>query len=172
MVESPLHAPGVTLLVVVSWTPSAGVTPPSSLLRAHASVLNPPLAYGLTLVNGSVPVAVSPGWEEDLPDVLSAYLSLRAWTSTPAARVVHLPVTSHTTSAFPSFGPGRRSTMCRTATSVRRAFSGLQSFAHVQARRFAHHPGRSSRYGICHRAAVVSTSEPLVVRYLPTPGIC
>jgi hypothetical protein len=61
--------------------------------------------------------------------------------------VVHLPVTSHTTSAFPSFGPGRRSTMCRTATSVRRAFSGLQSFAHVQAHRFARHPDRSYRYG-------------------------
>jgi len=99
------------------------------------------------LNNGSVPVAVSPGWEEDLPDVISAYLSLRAWTSTPAARVVHLPVSSHTTAAFPSFGPGRRSTLCRTATSVRRAFSGLQSFAHVQAHRFARHPDRSYRYG-------------------------
>jgi hypothetical protein len=51
-------------------------------------------------------------------------------------------------------------------------FSGLQSFAHVQARRCAHHPGRSSRYGIHRRAAVVSTSEPLVGRYLPTPRIC
>src|SRR4030095_16986044 len=67
--RAPLHVPGVTLLVVVSWTPSAGVTPPASLLRAHAAVLNPPLASGLPLVNGSVPVAVSPGWEEDLPDV-------------------------------------------------------------------------------------------------------
>jgi hypothetical protein len=133
-----------------SWsqrTTSAGVTLPSSLLRAHAAVLHPPLAYGLPLHNGSVPVAVSPGWEEDLPDVISAYLSLRAWTSTPAARVVHLPVSSHTTAAFPSFGPGRRSTMYRTATSVRRAFSGLQSFAHVQAHRFARHPDRSYRYG-------------------------
>jgi hypothetical protein len=89
-------------------TTSAGVTPPSLLIRAHASVLNPPLAYGFPLDNGSVPVAVSPGWEEDLPDVISAYLSLRAWTPTPAARGVHLPVSSSTTSAFPSFGPGRR----------------------------------------------------------------
>ena len=98
--------------------------PASSLIRAHASVLNPPLAYGLPLVNGSVPVAVSPDWEEDLPDVLSAYLSLRAWTPTPAARVGHVPVSSHTTAAFPPFGPGRRSTMFRTATSVRRVFRG------------------------------------------------
>ena len=97
-----------------SWsrrTTSAGVTPPSLLVRAHASVLNPPLAYGFSLDKGSVPVAVSPGWEEDLPDVISAYLSLRAWTPTPAARVVHVPVSSHTTAAFPPFGPGRRSTM-------------------------------------------------------------
>jgi hypothetical protein len=53
-------------------------------------------------------VAVSPCWEEDLPDVISAHPSLRAWTPTPAARGVHLPVSSSTTSAFPSFGPGRR----------------------------------------------------------------
>ena len=56
-------------------------------------------------------VAVSPCWEKDLPDVISAYLSLRAWTPTPAAHGVHFPVSSSTTSAFPSFGPGRRSTM-------------------------------------------------------------
>jgi hypothetical protein len=48
----------------------------------------------------------------------------------------------------------------------------LQSFLDVQARRFAHHPGRSYRYGIRRRAAVVSPSEHLVVCYLPTPRIC
>jgi hypothetical protein len=104
----------IEVLSRASWsrrTTSAGVTPPSLLLRAHASVLHPPLAYGLPWDNGSVPVAVSPGWEEDLPDVLCASLSLRAWTSTPAARVVHVPVSSPTTAAFPPFGPGRRSTM-------------------------------------------------------------
>lgn len=71
----------------------------------------PSSCLGCTLNTRSVPVAVSPGWEEDLPDVVSAHLSLRAWTPTPAARVVHLPVSSHTTAAFPPFGPGRRSTM-------------------------------------------------------------
>jgi hypothetical protein len=50
-------------------------------------------------------------------------------------------------------------------------FSRLQSCLHVQARRCAHHPGRSSRYGIHRMAAVVCTSEPLVGRYLPTPRI-
>jgi hypothetical protein len=51
-------------------------------------------------------------------------------------------------------------------------FSRLQSFTHVQAHRFAHHPGRSYRYGLRRMAAVVSPSEHLVVRYLPTPRIC
>ncbi len=41
----------------------------------------------------------------------SAHLSLRAWTPTPAALEVQLPVSSLKTSAFPPFGPGRRSTM-------------------------------------------------------------
>jgi len=60
----------------------------------------------------------------------------------------------------------------RAATSARGLISGLQSFSHVQARRFAHHPGRSYPTTIRRRAAVVSTSEPLVVCYLPTPRIC
>jgi hypothetical protein len=70
---------------------------------------SPSLCLGRTLNTRSVQVAVSPCWKKDLPDVISAYLSLRAWTPTPAARGVHLPVSSSTTSAFPSFGPGRRS---------------------------------------------------------------
>jgi hypothetical protein len=41
----------------------------------------------------------------------SAHLSLRAWSSTPAALEVHVPVSSPKTAAFPPFGPGRRSTM-------------------------------------------------------------
>jgi hypothetical protein len=122
--RAPLHEPGVTSLAVISWTTSAGITPPSSLLRAHAPILPPPAASVVPSDRGSVQVAVSPCWEKDLPDVISAYLSLRAWTPTPAAREVHVPVSSLTTAAFPSFGPGRRSTMYRTATSVRRAFRG------------------------------------------------
>src|SRR5712671_4590265 len=105
-----LHEQGVPSLVVVSWTPSAGATLPSSLLRTHAPILHPLRASVRPSDTKSLQVAVSPCWEEDLPDVISAHLSLRAWTSTPAARVVHLPVSSHTTAAFPPFGPGRRST--------------------------------------------------------------
>ncbi len=77
-------------------TGSCASPPPSSCL-------------GRTLNTRSRQVAVSPCWEEDLPDVISAHPSLRAWTPPPAARGVPLPVSSSTTSAFPSFGPGRRS---------------------------------------------------------------
>jgi len=126
--RAPLHEPGVTSLVGVSWTPSAGATLPSSLLRAHASVLNPPRASVVPLDTRSLQVAVSPCWEEDLPDVISAHPSLRAWTPTPAALEVPVPVSSPKTSAFSSFGPDRRSTLYRTATSVRRAFRGCSHF--------------------------------------------
>ena len=157
-----------------SWsrrTTSAGVTLPSSLLRAHAPVLHPPRASVLPSDTRSVQVAVSPCWEEDLPDVISAHPSLRAWTPTPAALEVRVPVSSPKTAAFPSFGPGRRSTLYRTATSVRRAFRGCSHFvmfrpAGVLATQIA--PTDTAR----RMAAVTFPSEPLVVCYLPTPRIC
>jgi hypothetical protein len=84
-----------------------------ALIAPTGSCANPPPSscLGGTLNTRSVQVAVSPCWEEDLPDVISAHLSLRAWTSTPAALEVHVPVSSLKTAAFPPFGPGRRSTM-------------------------------------------------------------
>ena len=50
--------------------------------------------------------------------------------------------------------------------------SRLQSFAYVQARRFACHPDRSYRYSVYRMAAVTFTSEPLVGCYLHSPRIC
>jgi len=89
-------------------------------------------------------VAASPCWTQVLPDVISAHPSRRAWTPTPAARGVHSPVASPTTSAFPPLGQGRRpQDPCSDFSTV--AISGLQSFLTVQARRFARHPGRSYR---------------------------
>src|SRR5262247_2721786 len=104
--------------------PVGGCCP--ACIAPTGSCANPPPSscLGGTLNTRSVQVAVSPCWEEDLPDVVSAHPSLRAWTPTPAALEVHVPVSSPKTSAFPSFGPGRRSTLYRTATSVRRAFRG------------------------------------------------
>jgi hypothetical protein len=119
-----VHEPGVTSLVVVSVDHVSRCYP--AFIAPTGSCASPPpsLCLGRTLNTRSGQVAVSPCWEKDLPDVISASLSLRAWTPTPAAREVPVPVSSLTTAAFPSFGPGRRSTMDRTATSVRRAFRG------------------------------------------------
>lgn len=61
-----------------------------------------PLPTVFALVNGSVQVAVSPCWDEDLPDVISVNLSPDAWTPTPVVVTVHLLVTSHDASAFPT----------------------------------------------------------------------
>jgi len=105
----------------------------------------------------SLQVAVSPCWESDLPDVISANLSPRAWTPTPAALVVHLPVSSHKTTAFPTLGPGRRDRSrdhgkypySNFSTEL---FTRLQSFTHVQARGFARHPDCSYRSGSLSRS--------------------
>ena len=96
-----------------------------------------PRSYGLMRQSSTLPWPTDSPWTTGLCRLLSApagqrtfpTLSLRIFPYVlgplpPAARVVRLPVSSHTTTAFPSFGPGRRSTMCRTATSLRRAFRG------------------------------------------------
>src|SRR5262245_19111619 len=105
----PLHVPGVTVTRHDVTHHISGYYP--TFIAPTGSGASPPpsLCLGRTLNTRSVQVAVSPCWEKDLPDVVSAHLSLRAWTSTPAARVVPVPVSSHTTAAFPSFGTGRRS---------------------------------------------------------------
>ena len=81
--RAPLRTKGVTSCAVASCTKSEGTTPPSSLIRPHASDQNPPAASGCPLVGGSLQVAASPCWEMALPDVISADLSLGAWTPTP-----------------------------------------------------------------------------------------
>ena len=62
--------------------------------------------------------------------------------------------------------------LTRTATSVRKPFSGLQAFLDVQASKFARHPGRSDRYHHSCMAAAAFTSEHRIVRYLSIRRIC
>ena len=149
---------------------SMGVTPLSSLLRAHAPPPRPRMAF-VPLYHTSLQVAASPCWSRVVPDVISACLSLDAWTLTPAARWVHVPITSPPPSAFPQSSWGRLPASIRSATSEREVMSGLQSFAHVQASRFAATqvaPTVVSR----HEAAVAFTSEQHTSRYLPVHRIC
>jgi hypothetical protein len=152
--RAPLHTKGVTSRAVASSTTSAGVTLPSSLVRTHAPILNPPHASALPLCIRSLQVAVSPCCIQDLPDVISANLSPRVWTYTPAASAVHIPISSRRTTAFPKVRVGRRLATTHTlATSVRNPLSGLQSFTNVQTRGFARHPG-------CSYRSAFSTGQP------------
>ena len=80
------------------------LAPPGFCASPHPSVCLWRYASGKRAVQ--VAVRLCGAW--DLPDVLAAPLSLRAWPPPPAALVVHFPVSSHTTSACPTCGPGRR----------------------------------------------------------------
>lgn len=72
MPRVPLPAFGVTFGGEMSSIPSTGVTPSSSLLRTHAPDQIPPADSVLHLDGRSSQVVVSPCWEMDLPDVISA----------------------------------------------------------------------------------------------------
>ncbi len=60
MPRAPLLAQGVTSRDRVSRTPSEGSTPPSSLLRAHASDQNSLAGFGCPYSGESLQVVVSP----------------------------------------------------------------------------------------------------------------
>jgi hypothetical protein len=118
---------------------------------AHtSSCANPKSSTRLRLrySSWSLQVAASPCWMRDLPDVISASLSLDAWTRIPlACRSAHaryfLP--QHRPSP-----PGTRVGM--PEWSAQRLLSGpvFRDDSHsldVQASKFACHPGRSHRCG-------------------------
>ena len=169
--QSPFARRGVTSHVVMS-APRQRALPrlhrSYGLMRQSSTLLAASVVPSDT---GSVQVAVSPCWEKDLPDVISAHLSQRAWTPTPVALEVLYPFLPSRHRPSPrSDRVGAPQSPCSDFSTA--PFSRLQSFADVQAPRCAHHPGRSYRYGLHRMAAVVFTSEPLVGRYLPTPRIC
>ena len=89
---------------------SASITPPFSLLRAHAPDLNPLTALVLPLYPESLQVAARPCWKEVFPSVISANLSPDACTHTPVVLLVHIPVSSQETSAFTTSRVARHST--------------------------------------------------------------
>ena len=76
---------------------------------------------------------------ESFPACLDPYPGRPCGASYPFLPTRQRPSPVRTRSALTTF---------RTATSVRSCISWLQSFLHVQARRFARHPGRSYRYGL------------------------
>jgi hypothetical protein len=72
------------------------------------------------LAGGSLQIATSLCWIVALPGVISANLSLRAWTPTPAALVVHIPVFLPQDNGLPDVR-----TRSALATSIRQLLYGL-----------------------------------------------
>jgi hypothetical protein len=108
----------------VSAISSEGVTPPSSLLRAHVPLpLGSLLLRHLASFEESWQVVRSPCCPRELPDVISENLSLDAGSPTPAVYRVLSPVSSTVSSAFPTGKVGRLSASVLRITTSRRGGS-------------------------------------------------
>jgi len=106
--RAPLPNSGVTS-VGETWSVSwEGVTPPSSLVLAHAPLpLSSLLLRLLASFGESLQVVTSPCCSRQLPDVISDSLFLDAGSPTPAVHRVLAPVSSTVSSAFPTGKVGR-----------------------------------------------------------------
>ena len=153
---------------------SEGVTPPSSLLRAHVPLpLGSLLLRHLASFEESLQVVRSPCCPRELPDVISENLSLDAGSRTPAVHRVLSPVSSTVSSAFPKQRMGRLPAFCPANYDFSQVrVSRMQIFLNVPASKFARPPDRSYRCAYCRRAAGAFTSGPIVLCYLRTHRIC
>ena len=145
--RAPSPAQGVTLDRGRSRLPSTAITPSSSLLRAHAPVLFPPLASVCSLVRAVLAGCGQPLLGTGLSRRYLCHLSPGAWTLTPPRSPGAL------TRCFPkdigltseSTGSARKRPL--PCNFDREGISGLQSFAHVQAPGLARPPGCAHRQG-------------------------
>jgi hypothetical protein len=80
---------------------SAGITPPSSLLRAHAPDRHPPVGFGCPYSSRSLQVVPSPCCIAALPDVISAILARSSGSVPRHGSAVHSSVSSRRASASP-----------------------------------------------------------------------
>ena len=101
--RAPLPTTGVTSCCAVStfFTTSERITPPSSLLQAHASNQIPLTVFGCPYYDESLQVVASPCWKMALPDIISAILT---WVLGPLPRsvlLVHMLASSQKTTASP-----------------------------------------------------------------------
>jgi len=127
--RAPLPNSGVTS-VGETWTASwEGITPPSSLVLAHAPLpLGSLLLRHLASFGESLQVVPSRCCPRQLPDVISENLSLDAGPHTPAVHRVLAPVSSTMSSAFPMDRSGRLPAFILRTTSRRASFRGCRYF--------------------------------------------
>ena len=119
-----------------------------SFIAHTGSRANPKPSCSLWLLASfgrSLQVAVSPCWEWDLPDVISACLSPRAWTPIPAALEVRVPVSSLEASAFPPLGRVGAQRLTHALRLRHGPTFGSAVIPLCSGPRVARHPGRSYR---------------------------
>jgi len=120
----------------------------------------------------SLPVATSPGYPRDLPDVISANLSSDAWSLATAVPPGALACFFPDVIGLPQQRCGSASRFTREHDFSAERFSTLQTFLNVQASEFARLPDRSYRCAYHLRAAETFTSGHRALRCLRTHRIC
>ena len=155
----------------VSAISSEGVTPPSSLLRAHV-----PLPLGSLLLRHSasfeesLQVVRSPCCPRELPDVISENLSLDAGSPTPAVHRVLSPVSSTVSSAFPTGKVGRLAASVLRITTSRKGVFEAADIPLCSGLQVCSPPRSFLPLRIRRRAAGAFTSGPIVL--IHTHRIC
>jgi hypothetical protein len=169
--RAPLPSPGVTLQRVMSTITSVTVTPPSSLLRAHAPDrslsrrLVVTLAFRVLAGCCRPRLGIDPSRPylcESFPGCLAPYPGCLPKCSCSLLPLDHRPSLS---SKQVGFQPQSTQRLQCGLT-----ISGLQAFSYVQTSRFARHPGRSHHNGLHRRAAVTFTSGHRAVSLFPHSG--
>jgi hypothetical protein len=109
---------------------SEGVTPQSSLVRAHVSLpLGSLLLRHLASFEESLQVVLSPCCPRELPDVISANLSSDAWSRTPAVpRSAHTCFFLHAIGLPPEWSGSASRFVPRITTSRGFSFRGCRHF--------------------------------------------
>ena len=169
--RAPLHAQGVTSCAEVSRTPSADITPPSSLLRTHASILNPLSTLAQTLVTNLCRLLSAPAGSRTFPTlslriflyVLESLPRLLQWCSYP-----FLPTEQRPSRRVEPVGAwlNPHGNFC---VGIFRGCNYLFIFRPVDLLATQIAPTAVS---IIYRAAVAFTSPHISVCYLAKQGIC
>src|SRR5215831_17079017 len=150
---------------------SEGVTPPSSLLRAHVPLpLGSLLLQHLTSSKSLCRFYAVPAAHGSFPTLS---LKVLPWMLDPVPRRYTCALTCffHSVIGLPQAKIGSAVSVYPTNNDFSQArVSRMQIFRNVPASKFAHPPDRPYRCEHCRRAAGAFTSGPIVLGYLHTVG--
>jgi hypothetical protein len=129
----------------VASTSYGDITPRSLLVRTHSPIPMALRYFGLSLDEKSLQVATSPCCHLDLPDVISANLSLDASSLAPAVSLIAFTCFFISVIGLPHGLIGSASRFIPRIRLLVVVISRLQIFLYVEASKFARLPGRSYR---------------------------